>query len=79
MIDGLKNSIVETDVVPLPDAEIGSKENFASNALITQSKTLETAREGARDYDLQKGRRWKSSTLRGSTTPVARILVTPSV
>ena len=59
MVDGLKNSVVETDVIPLPGADVGSKENFAGNAFITESKTLQTAREGARDYDFEKDRRWK--------------------
>jgi len=58
MIDGLKNSVIETDVIPLPDAETGSEENWAGNAFTVQEKTLKVAHEGGRDYDLEKDRRW---------------------
>jgi len=59
MIDGLNNSIVETDIVPLQDAPTGSAQNFAGNAFITQDKVLKLQSEGARDYDFDAERRWK--------------------
>lgn len=58
MIDGLRNSVIESDIVPLPNAPTGSSENWAGNAFITQERTLRTAQEGARDYDHVKDRRW---------------------
>ena len=58
MVDGLRNSVIESDIVPLPNAPMGSSENWAGNAFITQESTLRTAREGIRDYDLAKDRRW---------------------
>ena len=59
MIDGLNNSVIETDVVPLPDAPTGSDMNFAGNAFIAQETTLKRQSEGARDYDFEKDRRWR--------------------
>ena len=56
MIDGLKNSVVETDIVPSPHPT-GSKENFAGNAFVIQEQTLEKAT--SRDYDLARERRWR--------------------
>jgi primary-amine oxidase len=56
MIDGLHNSVVETDIVPLPDAPTGSPQNFAGNAFITQDTVLKT--ESGRSFDYQKERRW---------------------
>lgn len=58
MIDGLSNSIVETDVLRL-DATTGSNGNFAGNAFITQDKVLKVQSEGARDYNFDTERRWK--------------------
>ena len=57
MIDGLQNSVIETDVVPLA-ALTGSAENFAGNAFVTQDKVLKVAAEGARDYSWENDRRW---------------------
>jgi primary-amine oxidase len=57
MIDGLNNSVVESDIIPLPDAPTGSAMNFAGNAFISQDTILKT--ESARSYDYQKERRWK--------------------
>jgi len=56
MIDGLHNSVVETDIIPLPDAPTGSPQNFAGNSFITQDTVLKT--ESGRPYDYQKERRW---------------------
>lgn len=58
MLDGLCNSVIESDIVPLPNAPTGSSENWAGNAFIAQEHTLRTAREGARDYDHVRDRRW---------------------
>jgi primary-amine oxidase len=59
MIDGLKNSVVESDIIPLPNAPTGSVANFAGNAFIVNDKTLKTAQEGARDYNWETDRRWR--------------------
>ena len=56
MVDGLANSVLETDVVPSP-APFGSPENFAGNAFTTKKQILEV--EGFRDYDWAADRRWK--------------------
>ncbi|KAJ7725639.1 copper amine oxidase [Mycena maculata] len=57
MVDGLNNSLVETDVKPLP-ADTGSAENFAGNAFVAADSVLQT--ETAREYptDLIE-RRWR--------------------
>ncbi|KZT30206.1 hypothetical protein NEOLEDRAFT_1174522 [Neolentinus lepideus HHB14362 ss-1] len=59
MLDGLQNSVVESDIVPLPDAPKGSPANFAGNAFITQDKVLKVQSEGVREMDLEKDRRWR--------------------
>ena len=55
MIDGLENSVLETDVVPSP-APVGSPENFAGNAFTTRKQILKL--EGSREYDWAADRRW---------------------
>lgn len=57
MIDGLYNSVIESDIVPLPNAATGSKENYAGNAFITQDTVL--AKESGRPYNFEKERRWR--------------------
>ncbi|KAF8079221.1 copper amine oxidase [Lyophyllum atratum] len=57
MVDGLQNSVVESDIIALPDAPTGSAQNFAGNAFISQETVLKT--ETARPYDYEKERRWK--------------------
>ncbi|KAI0795895.1 peroxisomal copper amine oxidase [Abortiporus biennis] len=57
MVDGLKNTVVETDVLPL-DAPTGSPENFGGNGFITRATPLKVQSEGARDYDILADRRW---------------------
>jgi primary-amine oxidase len=59
MIDGLNNSVVETDIVPLPNAPTGSTNNFAGNAFIMQDKVLKSQQKGARDYEFASDRRWR--------------------
>lgn len=56
MIDGLTNSVLETDVVPSP-APVGSPENFAGNAFTTKQEIIGS--EGPRDYDWVVDRRWR--------------------
>lgn len=57
MIDGLKNSVVETDITPLPDAPTASSANFAGNAFVPQDTIIKT--EAGRMYDYGKERRWR--------------------
>ncbi len=57
MIDGINNTVVESDVLPLPDAETGSAMNFAGNAFISQDTVL--TKEAGRPYDFAKERRWR--------------------
>lgn len=57
MIDGLSNTLVETDVVPL-DAPTGSIYNFAGNGFITRETPITSQKDGARKYDITKDRRW---------------------
>ncbi|KAJ6590020.1 copper amine oxidase [Mycena vulgaris] len=56
MVDGLHNSLVETDIMPLP-APTGSAENFAGNAFVAADTVLKTA--AAREYEVGKERRWR--------------------
>lgn len=58
MIDGLKNSVVESDIVSY-DYPTGSKENFAGNAFIVKEKILKNTDEGVRVYDEKADRRWR--------------------
>lgn len=58
MIDGLLNSVIETDVLPMT-AGYGSPENFAGNAFQVHDRVLRRASEGARDWDLSTDRRWR--------------------
>ncbi|KAH9984351.1 copper amine oxidase [Russula vinacea] len=58
MVDGLLNSVVETDVLPAT-AEYGSPENFAGNAFQVHDRVLRRANEGARSWDAFTDRRWR--------------------
>jgi len=59
MIDGLYNSVIESDVVPL-SAPTGSKENFAGNGFVVQDTVLKSqVQDGARDFDWARERRWR--------------------
>jgi primary-amine oxidase len=58
MIDGLLNSVIETDVLPTT-AEYGSPENFAGNAFQVHDRVLRRANEGAREWDASADRRWR--------------------
>jgi len=58
MIDGLNNTVVESDIVPAPHPT-GSVNNYGGNAFISQDKRITNANQGAREYDNTKDRRWK--------------------
>ncbi|KAG7446169.1 uncharacterized protein BT62DRAFT_156661 [Guyanagaster necrorhizus] len=47
--------LIESDVLPIPDAETGSAENFAGNGFLTQETVLK--KEAVRPYDWEKERR----------------------
>ena len=57
MIDGLANTVVETDILASPHPT-GSQENWAGNAFVTRKKVLETTGEAARDADPLNERSW---------------------
>jgi len=59
MVDGLNNSVIESDIVPLINAPTGSDANFAGNAFVAEEKTLKTASEGGREFDFDRERRWR--------------------
>lgn len=57
MVDGLNNSVVETDIMPSPH-KTGSAENFAGNAFFAKDTILKT--ETGRNYPpLGTERRWR--------------------
>ncbi|KAI0029007.1 peroxisomal copper amine oxidase [Vararia minispora EC-137] len=58
MVDGLHNSVIETDVLARPEPT-GADANFAGNGFFTCHTTLRTARDGARDFDAAADRRWR--------------------
>jgi len=58
MVDGLLNSVVETDVLPA-SADYGSPANFAGNAFEVRDRVLRLASEGAREWDASTDRRWR--------------------
>lgn len=57
MLDGLQNSLVETDIVPLSSPP-GSDANPAGNGFTAQSTRILTASEGGRQFVFEKDRRW---------------------
>lgn len=58
MVDGLSNTVVETDIIPLPNAPTGSPLNHAGNAFITRATPIVNQKDGGRDFDLSTDRRW---------------------
>ena len=58
MVDGLLNSVIETDVLPAT-AEYGSPETFAGNAFQIHDRVLRRSNEGAREWDASADRRWR--------------------
>ncbi|KAJ4470886.1 copper amine oxidase [Lentinula aciculospora] len=59
MVDGIKNSVIEQDIIPLGGEKSATGEdlNFAGNGFTTTETVLE--KEGAREYDFVKERRWR--------------------
>lgn len=58
MVDGLRNSVVESDILPL-EAPTGSAANFAGNGFYQKKTVLTSPQEhGARSYDAEVDRRW---------------------
>ncbi|KAK0460880.1 copper amine oxidase [Armillaria novae-zelandiae] len=57
MVDGINNSVIESDVVPLPNTSTGSDLNFGGNAFIQEDTVLK--KEAGRDWDWEKERKWK--------------------
>lgn len=57
MIDGLKNTVLEADIVPL-SSPTGSTDNWAGNGFTVDERVIKTAEEGGRVYDHEKDRRW---------------------
>ncbi|KAH9031052.1 copper amine oxidase [Lactarius pseudohatsudake] len=73
MIDGLANSVVETDVLPAA-ANYGSPENYAGNSFRYTTACCGLANEGAREWDASADRRWRIHTgyavgVKGGVTP----------
>ncbi len=58
MVDGLLNSVIETDVLPAT-AGYGTPENFAGNAFQIHDRVLRRAVDGAREWDASADRRWR--------------------
>ena len=58
MVNGLLNSVIETDVLPAT-ARYGSAENFAGNAFQIHDRVLRQANEGAREWAASADRRWR--------------------
>ena len=58
MVDGLQNTVMETDILPLPNAPTGSAANHLGNAFIARGTPIAVASQGARDFDYAKDRRW---------------------
>ncbi|KAG6917386.1 hypothetical protein DXG01_002765 [Tephrocybe rancida] len=55
MIDGLRNSVIESDIIPLPNT--GSAGNFAGNAFISKDTIIPA--ETGRPFSYSEDRRWK--------------------
>lgn len=63
MLDGIHNSVVESDIVSLA-APTGSKENFAGNGFYVKERILtDQVKDGGRDFDWAAERRWKIANL----------------
>lgn len=56
-IDGLSNTVIESDIVPLK-SPTGSVDNWAGNGFTVEERTIKSAEEGGRCYDFSKDRRW---------------------
>lgn len=60
MVDGLKNTVVQSDIVPLSHPA-GSEENFAGNGFTAVDTRIVGGKEvtGVRDYETTTERRWR--------------------
>jgi primary-amine oxidase len=56
MIDGLNNTVIESDIVSL-DEPTGSKDNFSGNGFHVKETPI--TKETGRPYDYAKDRRWR--------------------
>jgi primary-amine oxidase len=57
MIDGLRNSISEVDVV-VDEEDVGSKENFYGNGFKTVKKPFKTSKGSISNYNSTTSRSW---------------------
>lgn len=57
MLDGLKNRVVEVDVVP-DEGDVGSESNYYGNGFSTVKRVFTTAKTSVSDYDASKTRTW---------------------
>lgn len=58
MVDGLQNSVVESDIVPM-DEPTGSVANYAGNGFVQRKTVLSSSGSGAsREYDANVDRKW---------------------
>ncbi|KAK0473120.1 copper amine oxidase [Armillaria novae-zelandiae] len=57
MIDGINNFVIESDVIPLPNASTGSDLNFTGNVFIQEDTVLK--KEAGSDWDWEKEQKWK--------------------
>ncbi|KAG8888903.1 hypothetical protein FRB98_006445 [Tulasnella sp. 332] len=58
MIDGLNNTVVQSDIVTAKHAT-GSDENFAGNAFTSEDLRISNSSLAIQDYDATKDRRWR--------------------
>ncbi|QRW02902.1 primary-amine oxidase [Ceratobasidium sp. AG-Ba] len=56
MVDGINNTVIESDIVPYPHAA-GSPENYAGNGFVSLDKPILKA--SGRDYNHETDRRWR--------------------
>lgn len=57
MIDGIQNSVMQTDLVSVPEPT-GSAANYLGNGFRAEKKVFKTTEEGKADYDHSKSRTW---------------------
>lgn len=57
MVDGLKNSVVESDIVP-SEFPTGSPENYAGNGFYQKKTVVSTPVDGARTWNAETDRKW---------------------
>jgi primary-amine oxidase len=57
MIDGLRNRVVEVDVLP-DEGDVHGESNYYGNGFRTVKRVFKTAKESVSDYDASKTRTW---------------------